>query len=60
MQERLSCPVRFEQKLPEPLARALDQAAQQQMTSRASYVRAAILDRLKRDGIDPAQIASAA
>jgi hypothetical protein len=60
MQERLSCPVRFEQKLPAPLARALDQAAQQQMTTRAGYVRAAILDRLKRDGIDPAQIASAA
>ena len=48
MQERLSCPVRFEQKLPEQLARALDHAAQQHMTSRAGYVRAAILDRFKR------------
>jgi hypothetical protein len=59
MQERLSCPVRFEQKLPAPMARALDQAAQQQMTTRAGYVRAAILDQLRRDGIDPAQFAGA-
>jgi metal-responsive CopG/Arc/MetJ family transcriptional regulator len=60
MQERLSYPVRIEQKLPERLAKALDQAAQQRMTSRANYVRAAILNQFRSDGIDPAQFASAA
>jgi hypothetical protein len=60
VQERLSCPVRFEQKLPAPLARALDEAAQQQMTTRAGYVRAAILNQLRSEGIDAAQFASAA
>jgi hypothetical protein len=58
-QRTLECPVRFEQRLPVALAEALDAAAQRRMTSRAEYFRGALLDRLRADGLDPAQFAQA-
>jgi hypothetical protein len=55
----LDCPIRFEQRLPVALAEALDAAAARQMTSRAEYFRGALLERLRADGLDPAQFAQA-
>ena len=39
-------------RAPEMLARALDRAACGRLTSRSDYIRAALLDRLREDGID--------
>jgi hypothetical protein len=38
---------------PECLITAVDQAAHKQFTTRSGYVRTAVLDRLRADGIDP-------
>jgi hypothetical protein len=35
-----------------PLTEALDRVADKQLTSRSDYIRGAILERLKADGID--------
>ncbi len=40
-------------RCPQSLPRAIRRAAELRMTSSASYVRSAVLDRLKGDGIDP-------
>ena len=47
-------------RAPEFLTKALDQAAEKQLTSRASYIRIALLDRLRADGVDPAQLVNIA
>ena len=39
---------------PACLITAVDQAAHKQFTSRSDYVRTAVIDRLRLDGIDPA------
>jgi metal-responsive CopG/Arc/MetJ family transcriptional regulator len=39
-------------RAPEVLTKALDRAADKQLTSRSDYIRGAILERLKADGID--------
>jgi Ribbon-helix-helix protein, copG family len=39
-------------RAPEFLTKALDSAADKRLTSRSDYIRAALLDRLKADGID--------
>ena len=53
-QERMN---RFDRLLqiraPEALADALDAAADRRLTSRSDYIRVALLDRLKADGIEP-------
>ena len=38
------------------LTKALDNAANKRLTSRLDYIRVALLDRLRADGIDPAQL----
>jgi metal-responsive CopG/Arc/MetJ family transcriptional regulator len=40
-------------RVPDRLVEALDRATVEQMTSRSEYVRQAVLDRLRRDGVDP-------
>jgi metal-responsive CopG/Arc/MetJ family transcriptional regulator len=40
-------------RAPEFLTKALDSAAGKRLTSRSDYIRTALLDRLKVDGIDP-------
>jgi metal-responsive CopG/Arc/MetJ family transcriptional regulator len=40
-------------RAPEFLKKALDSAAGKRLTSRSDYIRTALLDRLKVDGIDP-------
>jgi hypothetical protein len=40
-------------RCPQSLPRAIRRAAELRMTSSASYVRSAVLDRLRGDGIDP-------
>jgi metal-responsive CopG/Arc/MetJ family transcriptional regulator len=47
-------------RAPEFLTDALDRAADKRLTSRSDYIRVALLDRLKADGIDPAQLAGVA
>lgn len=39
-------------RAPESLADALDAAADKKLTSRSDYIRAALLERLKADGLD--------
>jgi len=47
-------------RAPEFLTKALDSAADKRLTSRSDYIRTALLDRLRADGIDPAPAASSA
>ena len=46
-------------RAPEFLTKALDSAADKRLTSRSDYIRIALLDRLRADGIDPVQAALA-
>jgi hypothetical protein len=39
------------------LTKALDSAADKRLTSRSDYIRVALLDRLRSDGVDPAGFA---
>jgi metal-responsive CopG/Arc/MetJ family transcriptional regulator len=45
-------------RAPEFLTKALDDAANKRLTSRSDYIRIALLDRLRADGIDPSPAAS--
>ena len=45
-------------RAPESLTAALDSAADRRLTSRSDYIRIALLDRLRADGIELAQAAS--
>jgi metal-responsive CopG/Arc/MetJ family transcriptional regulator len=47
-------------RAPEFLTKALDRAADRQLTSRSDFIRAALVDRLRADGIDVDQLAGAA
>jgi len=44
-------------KTPKSFANALDKAADLRMMSRSDFIRAALVDRLRADGIDPAALA---
>jgi len=46
-------------RAPEFLAKPLDSAADRRLTSRSDYIRSALLDRLKADGIDASPIVAA-
>jgi metal-responsive CopG/Arc/MetJ family transcriptional regulator len=45
-------------RAPECLAKALDSAADKRLTSRSDYIRVALLDRLRADGIDHSDLTS--
>jgi hypothetical protein len=47
----MRCDKLIQIRAPEMLARALDSAAYERLTSRSDYIRAALLDRLRADGI---------
>jgi hypothetical protein len=47
-------------RAPECFTVALDQAVGSQFTSRSDYIRTAVLDRLRSDGIDVNRLAGAA
>ena len=48
----MRCDKLIQIRAPEMLAKALDSAADRWLTSRSDYVRAALIDRLRADGID--------
>jgi Ribbon-helix-helix protein, copG family len=54
MNQLTRCDRLIQIRAPEFLTRALDNAADQRLTSRSDYIRVALLDRLRADGIDPA------
>jgi hypothetical protein len=54
MNQQTRCDRLIQIRAPEFLAKALDSAAGRLLTSRSDYIRIALLDRLKVDGIDPA------
>jgi metal-responsive CopG/Arc/MetJ family transcriptional regulator len=56
MNQLTRCDRLIQIRAPEFLTKALDRAANQQLTSRSDYIRVAMLNRLKADGIDPASI----
>jgi metal-responsive CopG/Arc/MetJ family transcriptional regulator len=58
MNQLTRCDRLIQIRAPEFLTKALDRAANQQLTSRSDYIRVAMLNRLKADGIDPAAIVS--
>jgi hypothetical protein len=45
-------------RAPEFLTKALDRAADQRLTSRSDYIRTALLDRLRADGVEPGYLAA--
>jgi metal-responsive CopG/Arc/MetJ family transcriptional regulator len=47
-------------KAPKSFANALDRAADSHMMSRSDFIRAALVDRLRADGIDVDRLAGAA
>jgi len=47
-------------RVPAFLTKALDRAADKRLTSRSDYIRVALLDRLRADGVDPAQLVNIA
>ena len=52
----MRCEKLIQIRAPEKLAKALDSAADRRLTSRSDYVPAALLDRLRADGIDLDQL----
>ena len=40
-------------RLPDRLLAALDRVTAERMTSKSEYVRQAVLDKLRQDGVDP-------
>jgi hypothetical protein len=47
-------------RVPESFSDAVDSAAHKHLQSKSEYVRRSVIDRLKADGIDPAELAGAA
>jgi Ribbon-helix-helix protein, copG family len=60
MKQPTRCDRLIQIRAPEFLTKALDSAADKRLTSRSDYIRTALLDRLRADGIDPAPAASSA
>jgi hypothetical protein len=58
MNQLTRCDRLIQIRAPEFLTKALDSAADKRLTSRSDYIRIALLDRLRADGIDPAPAAS--
>ncbi|MGY4237305.1 hypothetical protein ACVIIW_006252 [Bradyrhizobium sp. USDA 4449] len=58
-QRTVNLNVMLQVRATESLTAALDRAAAQKLTSRADYIRLAMLDRLQRDGIDVLRLAEA-
>jgi metal-responsive CopG/Arc/MetJ family transcriptional regulator len=54
MNQMTRCDRLIQIRAPEFLTKALDRAADKRLTSRSDYIRVALLDRLRADGIDPA------
>jgi hypothetical protein len=54
MNQLTRCDRLIQIRAPEFLTKALDSA--KRLTSRSDYIRVALLDRLRADGIDPAQL----
>jgi hypothetical protein len=52
MNQPTRCDRLIQIRAPEFLRNALDSAADKQLTSRSDYIRVALLDRLKADGLD--------
>jgi hypothetical protein len=52
MNQLTRCDRLIQIRAPEFLTRALDSAADKRLTSRSDYIRVALLDRLRADGID--------
>ncbi len=59
MNQLTRCDRMIQIRAPEFLTKALDNAANKRLTSRSDYIRVALLDRLRADGIDPAPAARA-
>jgi hypothetical protein len=57
MSQLTRCDGLIQIRAPEFLTKALDSAADKQLTSRSDYIRVALLDRLREDGIDPGGLA---
>jgi hypothetical protein len=53
MNQLTRCDRLIQIRAPEFLTRALDSAADKRLTSRSDYIRVALLDRLRADGVDP-------
>jgi hypothetical protein len=53
MNQLTRCDRLIQIRAPEFLTKALDSAADKRLTSRSDYIRIALLDRLRADGIDP-------
>lgn len=47
-------------RAPEHFAAALDRAAESRVTTRSAYIRSAVLDRMRADGIEINQLTGAA
>jgi hypothetical protein len=60
MNQLTRCDRLIQIRAPEFLTKALDSAADKRLTSRSDYIRIALLDRLRADGIDPVPAASSA
>ena len=60
MNQITSCDRLIQIRAPEFLTKALDSAADKRLTSRSDYIRIALLDRLRADGIDATPASSSA
>jgi metal-responsive CopG/Arc/MetJ family transcriptional regulator len=54
MNQLTRCDRLIQIRAPEFLTKALDDAADRRLTSRSDYIRSALLDQLRADGIEPA------
>jgi hypothetical protein len=52
MNQLTRCDKLIQIRAPEFLTKALDRAADRRLTSRSDYIRVALLDRLRADGVD--------
>lgn len=58
MNQLTRCDQLIQLRAPEFLRQALDRAADKRLTSRSDYIRTALLDRLRADGVDTASLAA--
>jgi metal-responsive CopG/Arc/MetJ family transcriptional regulator len=58
MNQLTRCDRLIQIRAPEFLTKALDDAADRRLTSRSDYIRTALLDRLRADGVEPAPAAA--
>jgi metal-responsive CopG/Arc/MetJ family transcriptional regulator len=60
MNQLTRCDRLIQIRAPEFLTKPLDRAADKRLPSRSDYIRIALLDRLRADGVDPAQLVTVA